>query len=145
MGFRFPLATVLRFRQGLEKREELALKKVLLEIAQTRRRIEQLSADIARAEDERENALRRSITAFQLQSMLSEASAAIDRRRVLLESLVPLEQRRVQQMKAYQAAHRDRQMLSDMASRQRDAYEQDRTRAQQKMLDDVFASRAQRG
>ena len=33
MGFRFSLAPVLRLRESLEKREELALQKVELEVA----------------------------------------------------------------------------------------------------------------
>jgi flagellar biosynthesis chaperone FliJ len=35
-------------------------------------------------------------------------------------------------------------MLSDMEERQRDAYELERTRSEQKFVDDIFAARAQR-
>ena len=55
-----------------------------------------------------------------------------------------MERRREVQMQAYHAAHRDRQMLSEMASRRRDEYEQEQARAQQKSVDDIFAARARR-
>jgi flagellar export protein FliJ len=145
MAFQFPLATVLRFRKSLERREELALQKVLIEVAQHRRKIEQLNAKIADAEKMREETLRRAIPAFQLQSMLSEIQLATDRRRSLIESLVPLEQKRIRQMSVYQTALRNRQILSDLEQRQREAYELQRTRAQQKQIDDIFGARAYRG
>jgi flagellar FliJ protein len=144
MAFRFPLATVLRFRQSIERREERALQQVLLEIAQARRKIEQLTRDLTNAERAREAALLNTISSFELQSMLTEAKVLTDRRRTLIESLGPLEERRIKQMNAYKAAHRDRQILSDMAIREREAWEVARDRAQQKQLDDIFAARAHR-
>ena len=47
-------------------------------------------------------------------------------------------------MDVYQLAHRNRQMLTDMSTRQREAYDQERVRAEQKFLDDIFAARLQR-
>jgi len=145
MAFRFPLATVLRYRDSVEEREERALRRILLEIARTRHQIDQLTLQIARAQETRNNAMHEPLSAFQLQCMLIEIDAAGNRKKALIESLATLERQRVIQMSAYQAAHRDRQMLSDMATRQRDAYEQERAKAQQKFLDDIFAARAQRG
>jgi len=54
MGFRFPLASVLQFRESIEKREELALQKVQFEVARVRRRIDELTEELAKASDERE-------------------------------------------------------------------------------------------
>jgi flagellar biosynthesis chaperone FliJ len=71
-------------------------------------------------------------------------NAALERKKALVESLLPLERQRAAQTATYQAAHRDRQMLSDMAARQRDAYELERARSEQKALDDIFAARASR-
>jgi flagellar export protein FliJ len=145
MAFQFPLATVLRFRKSLERREELALQRVLIEVAQHKRKIEQLSAKIAEAEKMREERLRQPIPAFQLQSMLSEIQVATDRRRSLIETLAALEQKRIKQMADYQAALGNRKILSDLEQRQREAYELKRTRAQQKRIDDIFGARAYRG
>lgn len=145
MAFRFPLATVLRYRESLEKREEVALQKVQLEILQARRRIHQLDDEIAGAQQAREAKLRETISAFQLQAMLDDVNAALEQKRKLTEELEKLEQQRKERMKAYQAAHRGRQMLSDIRNRQQDAWELDAARRQQKMLDDLFALRSRRG
>jgi len=145
MAFRFPLATVLRFRQGLEKREELALQRVLIEIAQAMRKIEQLDAKIFEAQQTREETLRNSISAFQLQSMLSEVHAVAERKRSLIDSLPSLEQKRIKQMAAYQAALQDRRTLSELEGRRREEYRLERERSQQKQIDDIFAARAHRG
>jgi flagellar FliJ protein len=144
MAFRFPLATVLRFRQSLERREELALQKVLVEIAQNMRKIEQLSARIADAQREREETLRQPTSAFQLQSMLSEIQIAAERKHSLIAFHGSLEQKRNRQMAAYQAALQDRQILSELEGKRREEYKVERERAQQKQVDDIFAARAHR-
>jgi len=144
MAFRFPLATVLRFRDSVEKREELALRKALFEIARVRSQIEQLTGEIIAAQDARNKALVQTLTAYQMQAMLQGIDAAIARRKALIESLPALERQCEVCMHAYQAAHRDRQMLSNMRARQRDEYDQERARLEQKFIDDIFAARAQR-
>jgi flagellar export protein FliJ len=145
MGFRFSLATVLRFRESVEKREELALQRLLLESARIRREIEHVTQEIAGAHEAKNEAMLQALAAVDLQTMLNEIDAVANRKKALVESLVELDRERAIQTKKYQAAHRDRQMLSDMCSRQLDAYEQEHARAQQKFLDDIFAARAQRG
>jgi flagellar export protein FliJ len=144
MAYRFPLTTVLRFRRSMEKREELALQKVLVEIAQSMRKIEQLNARIAEAQRTREETLRQSISAFQLQSMLSEVQIAAERKRSLIDSLASLEQKRITQMTAYQAALQDRQTLSKLEDRRREEHKVELERSQQKQIDDIFAARAHR-
>jgi len=144
MAFRFPLATVLRFRQSMERREELALQRILVEIAQNVRKIEQLNARIAEAQQTREETLRQPISAFQLQSMLSEVHIAAEQRRTLLVFLASLEQKRITQMAAYQAALQDRQTLSELEGKRREEYKVERERTQQKQVDDIFAARAHR-
>jgi flagellar export protein FliJ len=144
MAYRFPLTTVLRFRRSMEKREELALQKVLVEIAQSMRKIEQLNARIAEAQQTREETLRQSISAFQLQSMLSEVQIAAERKRSLIDSLASLEQKRITQMTAYQAALQDRQTLSKLEDRRREEHKVELERSQQKQIDDIFAARAHR-
>lgn len=145
MGFRFPLAAVLRYRETVERREELALQAVQMQIAVARRAVEQLNTHIASAHQAREDCMRQTIPAVQLRAMLVEIEAAQERKAALLATLRALEQTCEEQSKRYQAAHQARQMLSDMAGRQKDAWEQEMARAQQKFLDDIFGSRSQRG
>jgi flagellar FliJ protein len=144
MAFRFPLATVLRFRASVEKREDLALQMLLLEMARTRRQIEQMTTEIEGAHVARSKAMQNPIVAFQIQVMDNDIETAADRKKKLLESLAALDRQRDIQTRKYQAAHRDRQTLSDMSIQQREAYDQERARTEQKFLDDIFATRARR-
>ncbi len=145
MAFRFPLASVLGFRENIERREELALSKIQLEMARVQHEIDQATAELAAAQRAREECMREPIPAAQLQAMLHGADAAAERKKKLLESMAVLEQQRGEQMRVYQAAHRDRRVLSDLLAQQREEWEVKQGRAQQKMLDDVFISRNMRG
>jgi flagellar export protein FliJ len=144
MAFRFPLATVLRVRESIEKREERALQRIQLEIARLLRQIEELSAEIAKAHIARNAALQNPIAAINLQMMTWQMHAAEDRRTAMLKGLAALEERRDEQMKVYQAAHRDHETILNMEHEQKDAYEREQARAQQKYLDDIFIARRQR-
>lgn len=145
MAFRFSLETVLRFRESVEKREELALQKLLLESARIHREIDKLTAEIAGAHEARNKAMQQPVMAVHLQMMLNQIDSVADRKKTLTKSLDALEEERAIQTKKYQVAHRERQMLSDMRDRQHAAYDQEHARVQQKFLDDIFATRAQRG
>ncbi|HVT99996.1 MAG TPA: flagellar FliJ family protein [Acidobacteriaceae bacterium] len=144
MAFRFTLASVLGVRESLERLEELALARIQLEMARVRHEIEKTNADLAEAQRVREESMRKPIPAAQLQSMLHAADAAAERKAKLIESLVLLEKQRGEQMRAYQAARRGRQVLSDLREQHLEAWEQEQARTQQKVLDDIFASRNQR-
>lgn len=144
MAHRFPLATVLRYRESVEKREELGLQRVELEIAQTQRQLQQVDETLARAQAAREKKMRKPISAFEVQAMIGEASTAVEQRRALLDQLRALNERRAQSLEAYQAARRDRRMVGDVLTRQRDAYEMEQVRSEQKFLDDLFGARNQR-
>jgi flagellar export protein FliJ len=142
--FRFTLATLLRVRESIEKREEIALQRAEAESARVRQQIEAMTAEITRAGEAREMALREPIKAHRLQGMDAEINAAIAARSALIETLQTLKERRDAQLKRYQSAYSNRQMLTDLSTQQRNEYEQEEVRAQQKRLDDIFAARIQR-
>jgi flagellar export protein FliJ len=144
MAFQFPLAAVLRFRETVEQREERALQKIQLEMARVSHQIDQLTAGIAREQKAREQALKQPIPAVELQTMLWEAQASVQKKNALIEALHAFEEQRIQQMNVYQAAHRDHETLLNMAAEQRSAYELEHARAQQKFLDDIFIARRHR-
>jgi len=144
MAFRFPLASVLGFRESVERREELALAKVQLEMARVQHEIERVTEDLAEAQRKREECMRKAIPAAELQSMLRAADLAAERKKKLLESLAALEHQRGEQMRAYQSAHRARRVLSDLREQQLETWEQQQVRVQQKMADDRFVTRHQR-
>lgn len=145
MGFRFTLASVLRFREGIEKREELALQKVQFEMARVRRRIDELTEELGKAGSEREAAMQSWMQAFRLKNLQDEMNAAVELRQTLLESLATLKRQSEEQMKIYQAARVNRRMLTDLEKHQRETWEQNQLRIEQKRQDDVFTSRLQRG
>jgi flagellar export protein FliJ len=145
MAFRFSLESVLRVRESIERREERALKKIQMEMARVSNQIEELNARIGRAQGERNEALQQPMPASHLQAMLSQTDSAVAARDALQATLRGLEEQRKQQMKVYQAAHRDHETLIEMRSQQRTAYLQEQTRMEQKYLDDLFVARRQRG
>jgi flagellar FliJ protein len=144
MAFRFPLATVLRVRESIERREERALQRIQLEMARVARQIEELNLALKGAHEAREQALRRTMPAAELQSLLYQAQAAVETKNTLLLKLHQLDEQRLKQMKVYQGAHRDHETMINLFKEQRDAYEVEQTRAQQKYLDDIFMGRRHR-
>ena len=145
MAFRFTLASVLAVRESMERREELALTRIQLEMARVQHEIDKVNAELAEAQRMREECMQRPIAAAQLQSMLHSADGATERMKKLLQSLADLERQRGEQMRLYQTARRARQVLSDLHAQHLEVWELEQARTQQKILDDIFASRNQRG
>ena len=145
MAFRFSLATVLKLRQSIEDREERALQKVIAEIANVHNQIEALNIQIANVRRQCESTLLQLTPAAHLHILLTETQAAEDAKKALYQQLQILEQQRRQQLMVYQAAHRDRETLTNMFDEQRSLYEQEKTRTEQKILDDIFMARHHRG
>lgn len=88
--------------------------------------------------------MRQPVYSYEVQAILHEVNAAMDLRQALHGSLGSLELDRQRQMKAYQNAHTDRQMLTDMLVQKQNEYDQEQVRTQQKSIDEIFASRSQR-
>jgi flagellar export protein FliJ len=144
VAFRFSLASVLLVRENIERREELALQRAELEIARVRRRIEELTEEHVKALEAREQALQQGSAAYLLQNMQAEMDALVEAKQTLLDTLETRKQQRDAQMKIYQAAHNGRQVLTDLSEQKKTEYDLAQDRAQQKRLDDIFASRWQR-
>ena len=144
MGFRFALASVLRFREGIEKREELSLQRVQFEMARVRRRIDELTKELAKAGNEREEGLQNWMQAFRVKNLQDEMNAAVEARQTLLETLATLRKQSEEQMKIYQAARVNRRMLTDLQKKQQEAWEQNQQRVEQRRVDDAFTARMQR-
>lgn len=144
MAFRFTLEQVLRVRESVERREELMLQRAEAEVAVALRRIEELTEQVVQIGRRREESMKQPLAAFELQSMDAEINATIEERKAMLVTLQTLQNRRDEQRKVYQAAHNGRRMLTDLEEQQRDEYEQEQVRVQQRRLDDLFAARIQR-
>ena len=144
MPFRFPLATVLRLRESVQKQEERALQKIVLEMARVARQIDELTTEIAEAFNAEERAMQRPIPASEVQMLVWKKQAAVEQRKALERNRQSLEQQRDRQLKIYHAAYRNSETLIQLRDSQRDLYELETTRSDQKRLDDIFGARRQR-
>lgn len=144
MRFQFPLAAVLRLRESVEQREELVLQSIRVEIANVSQHIEDLTASVMAARTSQERAMRQPTPAGHLQTVLWECQIAAEKKTALRKQLASLEKRCVEQMKIYEAAHRDCEVLTTMLERQRRMWELNNARKQQKELDDIFIMRRRR-
>lgn len=141
MAYRFPLAAVLRLRESIERREERSLQILQMEIVRVSRTVEELTASIAGAREAQERTMRKPMPAGHLHSVLLECQSEANRRSALLQHLESLKKKHDEQIRVYHDAHRDREMLSDLYSRSKRAYEVEQTKSQQKQLDDLFVGR----
>ena len=142
MAFKFPLATVLRLRESIEKREELTMQTIQLELARLRQTIDAVSNDIEQRTQKLQKRIERTVEASELQLDLAEIERSVEMRKTLLKEVEVAKNRHKEQSKVYRAAARARQTLTEMQSECRAAYEQKQERIQQKFLDDIFVSRS---
>jgi flagellar export protein FliJ len=141
MGFRFPLATALRLREIAEQREERLLGQILNQIAQNRQTLADLERQRRDLIAQRELALQQLTSAFDIQGSYGRIREIEEQERMGREQLAKLAALREQQMKVYETAHRNRELLSGMRCDQLEAFQRERTRQEQNAMDDNFSSR----
>jgi flagellar export protein FliJ len=141
MAFQFSLATVLRFRGTLEKREESMLQKVLYELSQTLQAIARTDAEIVESNTSRVAQRFKPSIGRQLHVSYGQIKDMMQSRKELETQLEKLEQLRDTQLKVYEAARRDREILTEMREERRGAYESEMARREQKILDDNYLAR----
>ena len=141
MAFKFPLETVLRLRQIAEQREERATEEILRNMAQERQNLTNLGADRERLLQQSERALRSRVSAAEILLMQGQIQAIRDREAQGRNHLAHLEEQREAQMKIYEAAHRNRELLSRMREQQVDQFKRVQARKEQMQMDDIFSCR----
>jgi flagellar FliJ protein len=141
MPFKFSLATVLRVRGIIEEREERMLQRIQFEIMQTREMIVRNEAAIAGSDEARRANLFKPVSGCQLRLSYEEMKALKQHREELEATLAKLEELRARQLAVYEAARRNREMITDMREEKREAYNSEMARREQKTLDDNFISR----
>jgi flagellar FliJ protein len=141
MGFQFSLATVLRVRGILEEQEERMLQKILSEIARTNEALERTDAAIAKSDASRCADIFKPLLGHNLHAKYGEVKDLKEDRKNIEEQIIKLEQLRDKQIRIYEKARGNREMLSDMREEKRNEYESDIARLEQKTLDDIFNSR----
>jgi flagellar export protein FliJ len=141
MAFRFPLQTLLRFRQSIERRERLCLDLATREVLRARKQAHDADDARMKAREEVAKCLNSGLAAIELQ--FEVASDAVRRRRVLTlaEEVTRLDAQRAGQLKAYQKAQQKRKILENLRERQRALYRLKQDRRAQQQVDEGFLIR----
>jgi flagellar export protein FliJ len=145
MAFRFSLATVLRVRGIIEEREEALLQKILFDISKIFEDLERNEAQLAEADASRQADVLKPSIGLQVHASYGEVQELKQRRKDLAARIQELELARDRQLIVYEAARRDREILTDMRGKKRIAYDNDMSRREQKILDDNYIARRGRG
>jgi flagellar export protein FliJ len=145
MPFRFSLAPVLKLREALEERELHHLEQTQHQIASVVQLLESLKHEQSSAVLNRESALTKGAPAADLHfhELLRRGMNA--RQSILEKMLADLQVHRTQQLERYEAAKRNREVLSDLRDRRRAAKESKAAREQQRITDDSFLARSRQG
>jgi flagellar protein FliJ len=144
MSFQFPLAAVLRYRESLEQREHLALERLQQEIVLVEVRIHDAGENSSKAAQDRTTRLAQGARAAEVQ-FVYEYLRAIDQQLVALRALLQESKTRWNhQLACYQQARRNREALEKLREKQLDAYNRERAKREQAVIDDVFLSRRRR-
>jgi flagellar export protein FliJ len=144
MPFRFPLAAVLRVRESIEKREERALQQLQAEVSRLTLRIDELEREQRKIVSLRGETMTRPIAAFHLHALEQSLQIIDESRKTVLKELQNVTARMNNQIQIYMASQRDRELLTEMMIKQRDAYSSELNRREQSKLDDLFSSRRNR-
>ncbi len=141
MSFQFSLAAVLRVRGIVEEKEERILQQILSELARTREALALTEARIAEADEAHRANVFKAYLGRNIHAFYGEINGLKQSRKELEEKIGKLEQLRARQVVVYEAARRNREMLTGMHEEQRSAYESDVARMEQKTIDDNFIAR----
>lgn len=144
MGFQFSLHAVLQFRENAEKQEEAKLQQVMAEIVRVQSEVAQLSLLLRETSGRRSEMLAASASAFHLQAIEGEIDQVRRRQSELKLHIVSLEDKRAEQLREYQQKRTAKSILDEMQKQQKRVFDKEQSEQEQKRLDDIFASRAQR-
>ena len=141
MAFRFSLATLLRLREIAEEREERVLGQILSQISQTRQQHQELQNKCRSLLVRRERQLQEQISAAELHIFYGQLKVLEDLQAAVQEKLSSLDKLRLQQIRVYEAAHRDKEVLSGLRKKQLEDFRYKQGQQDQNAMDDNFISR----
>ena len=140
----FPLSAVLAIRQQKEEAEERALGAIGARVAEVRAAVVRIEAELVRHGAERASEVSAThiaahhVAADNRWKMLREARAN------LLKCLQQLELQRREAMARYLTARSDREMLTELRAKQRDAWNAELSGREAKQITDLYAARLHR-
>jgi flagellar export protein FliJ len=141
MAFQFSLATVLRVRGIIEEREERVLQRILYEISEVAQSLIRMDTEIGNSNASRLSDRFKPSSGRQVNVSYAAAKELTRNKIELGKHLAKLEELRDKQIGIYEAARRNREMITDMQEDKCRAYESDVARREQKTLDDNYIAR----
>ena len=141
MPFRFNLQSVLEYRKTVERAEELALYRIVQQIADVHLEIRHIATNQGSLREQRDRELTRGMHGVYLQELDEQEMRLTRSADALRAKLESLEISRQKQLAALQSARRDREVLNRIREERFERYQQEQLRQTQKMLDDLFLAR----
>jgi flagellar export protein FliJ len=141
MAFRFGLEALLRFRQSMERQEETRLQAANQKVRQVLAEIERCEQLERRFRVAQQDSLGEGLSGAELhfdtlrQSTLARRQDALQKERAHLEKL------RDQQYQVFRQARTQREVLESLRNAQLHAYQEEKMRRDQRLLDDLFLMR----
>jgi len=145
MAFRFSLAAVLRIRESLEHKEQLALEQCYRQLYSLQKRLSEQDEHINRIRAEYEVCVIRGSKAANLQDLLEQRFQAERHREAIQQELTEAQEELRQQIDRYRAARQQRETVGQVRSNRFEEYQKRESLAEQKARDDLFLLRRQRG
>jgi len=145
MAFRFSLAAVLRIRESLEHKEQLALEQCYRQLYTLQKRLSEQDEHINRIRAEYEVCVIRGSKAASLQDLLEQRFQAERHREAIQQELTEAQEKLRQQIDRYRAARQQRETVGQVRSNRFEEYQKHESLAEQKARDDLFLLRRQRG
>ncbi len=141
MAFKFSLSTLLRLKEIAADREERLIGQIQGQIAQTNQTLDDLKGRREREISRREINLQQSSSAAEIVSSYTHVSSLEAMQQTVQDQLAKLEVLRLQQMKVYELAYRNKELLAGIKEDQHEEFLYDRARREQMTMDDNFSSR----
>ena len=141
MPFHFPLSSLLRLRESLEKNELQRLQALAAQIAQVRAEIESLDTQIESSRREVLEQAAAGISGAELHIAALGEFARLELRAKLIVRRDELERARQVQQVRYADARQRREILSNLQERQCSAYQHEQARREQQQVDELFLIR----
>jgi len=141
MAFHFPLATVLRVRESLEKKEQQALDQCYRHLYMVQKRLSETDARVKRLREEYADRLATGTKAAGAQCLIEEQLRVEQLRDTILKQLTQAQQALQEQLARFRAARQQREVITEL---RRSAYwEWSRHEAQreQRLVDDLYLLR----
>ncbi|MBI3476230.1 MAG: hypothetical protein HY010_10885 [Acidobacteria bacterium] len=144
MPFRFSLAAVLRIRESLEHKEQLALEQCYRQLFSLQQHLSKQDEHISRIRAGYEELVMRGSKAADLQELLEQRFQAERQREAILQQLTEAQEKLRQQIDRYRSARQQRETVGQVRSSRFEEYQKRESLAEQKGRDDLFLLRRQR-